>query len=174
MFNIFETVADDRFQLTGIVETWTRRDEYEPILHAAWTQFGYPRNETEPYALADMPVFAPGLDGSVTLSLGRFLHLEMDLKLDPDTASADESAESVREDGDRWLGFGFDDDPYLQTVEEAPRVRTLYSIQEDRIVKRDEYHYFDHPRFGVIAIVTAVEPEEEDEELLDEDFLEPG
>jgi len=36
-----------------------------------------------------------------------------------------------------------------------------YSIQENRILKNGELRYYDHPKFGVLAMVTRIEEEED-------------
>jgi hypothetical protein len=41
---------------------------------------------------------------------------------------------------------------------------TPYSINESRLMHRGEFHYFDHPYFGAVAVVTAVEEPEPDQD----------
>ena len=39
-----------------------------------------------------------------------------------------------------------------------------YRLTQNRRLRRGEIHYFDHPKFGVLAMVTAVEAEPEDDD----------
>ena len=88
-----------------------------------------------------------GLDGSLRLYLGRFLHLVVELELDAPIAR-DEINASPRYGDDRSVNeygdFG---------AVPPPR----YRIFEDRILKSGELRYFDHPKFGVLAKASRVE-----------------
>lgn len=76
----------------------------------------------------DYPVHAQAagasVDGTITLIKERYLHLDVDLLLREAAALPDGDA--------------------------APAFR----LSEKRRIRSDELHYFDHPRFGVIARVT--------------------
>lgn len=143
----------DALTIEDILGRLERLDVYEPLLHGGWTQAALPQEESEPLDLLLFGDPPPGLDGSFTLYLGRFLHLVVDLTLDATAAGEvpgdDQPAFSF---GDSR--FGFDRDPA------RPEGKTLLRIQEDRIMKNGDIRYFDHPRFGVIAKVMRVEPAE--------------
>jgi hypothetical protein len=92
-----------------------------------------------------------GLGGRLTLYLGRYLHLVVDLELDAPgavnpIAGTGEPLSSYRDDrlGNSPGGFA---DP-------GP---VRYRINEDRILRSGELRYFDHPKFGVLAKVMRVE-----------------
>lgn len=140
-----------QYTMDEVYRTLQRLDAYEPIMRAAWTQTTPPR-ETSPAvhlrALGEPP---PGLDGSVTLYLGRYLHMVVDLALE-----AGGQQEMTATDrliyGDDRLGQDTAPDTML-------RMPVRYRIVEDRIMRSGETRYFDHPRFGVVARVTKP-PEE--------------
>jgi hypothetical protein len=148
----FVLLAEDDFQLSEAFGRLERLDAYEPVMHFGWTQIALEQDLTEAIPLYRFDRPPADLDGTLTLYLGRYLHLVVDLQLrkpepDPQTTSG-------------FMGFGA-----------APGELTLptfFRIQEDRIMKNGELRYFDHPKFGMLARVTRVEEEEppEDGELL--------
>jgi hypothetical protein len=139
-----QRLAADQFTLQKVFEQLELLDAYDPILHAGWTQPGYPQNDTIAMRVSDLQAPPAGLDGSFTLYLGRYLHLIVDLALTPPAEVAEYADEfgTLRE-------FEY----ALPPLEGPVRFR----IQEDRIIKNGEIRYFDHPKFGVVAKVLRVE-----------------
>jgi hypothetical protein len=125
-------------------------DAYHPLMRASWTQTTHARDVAPALHLQSLGGAPPGLDGSVTLYAGRFVHLVLDLALD----AAPAEAGVYRGDGRRADGYG--DDLF--------RAPLRYRLAEDRIMRMGDIRYFDHPRFGVIARVTAAEDDEDEAE----------
>ncbi|NCF16093.1 MAG: hypothetical protein GWP62_12335 [Gammaproteobacteria bacterium] len=152
----FVLLIEEEFQLEEVIEHLTRIDAYEPLMHFGWTQATWPEEETEAIPLRRFAEPPEGLDGNLTLYLSRYLHLVLDLQLDAlpevEVVSQDGYGDDRRIAGE-LLGYAEDQQP-------APPVR--FVIQENRILKNGELRYFDHPKFGVLAMVTRVEEEEED------------
>lgn len=125
-------------------------DAYQPIMHAAWTQTTPPKEAAPAVQLRALGEPPPGLDGSVTLYRGRYLHLVVDLALDASEAG------SARAATDRLISYS---DGRAQAADGSDRPHPFaqpvrYRILEDRIMKTGDLRYFDHPRFGVVARVT--------------------
>jgi hypothetical protein len=140
---------EEDYQLGDAMVQLNRLDAYEPLMHVGWTQAVWPEEETEAVSLFRLGMPPEGLDGSLTLYLSRFLHLVVDVQLrDPDSI---ENPITSTDDG-----FASFSDEVI-----APRP-IFYRIQEDRIVKNNDLRYYDHPRFGVLARVTRVEDDEEE------------
>lgn len=144
----------DAYTMDDIYRTLERLDAYQPIMRAGWTQTTPPKEVSPAVHLRALASPPPGLDGSVTLYRGRYLHLVVDLALDAD--SGHQSATAT----DRLIAYGDDrvrnDDgnPDMDAMLQQP---VRYRIFEDRIMKVGDIRYFDHPRFGVIARVTRPE-----------------
>lgn len=146
----------------GMQDTWRRLqrlDAYRPLLHAAWTQTTHEKavSPTLPLrALSDPPL---GLDGSISLYQSRFLHLDVDLTLD---ASSPAGRDTRRTATDRLVNPDAtpDADETSGAPGDRPRRPTRYRITEDRIMRDGDVRYFDHPRFGMLARVSRVEPED--------------
>lgn len=140
------------YQMLDILDKLERLDVYEPLMHFGWTQATWPQEQTEalPILLFGHP--PDGLDGKLTLYLGRYLHLVVDLQLEV-PGQKSEVAESTPAFGD------YPSSGDLGTPLESQPI--YYRIQEDRILRNGELRYYDHPKFGLLARVTRVEEEEE-------------
>jgi len=152
----------DALTMNDIADRLERLDVYEPVMHFGWTQATWPEERAQPLPLSRFGALPDGLNGTLELYLGRYLHLVVDLALDgPDVVPV------ARDDIDRYgrvpvgevLG-------YLDERADAGTVR--YRIREDRIFRAGELRYFDHPKFGMLAKVIRVEDDEDeaDTELL--------
>lgn len=148
----FVLLAEDDFQLVEAFERLERLDAYDPVMHFGWTQIALEQELTGAIPLYRFGRPPTDLDGALTLYLGRYLHLVVDLQL--------KKPASEPEPASGFIGFG--------ATPEEPSLPTFFRIQEDRIMKNGELRYFDHPKFGMLARVTRVEEEEppEDGELL--------
>ena len=151
----------DELGMTDILARLERLDVYNPVLHAAWTQPALPRDQGFTMDLEMLTNPPPKLSGSFELYLSRFLHLVVDLTLD------NGSAVPIAVDVPGRSTFSFDE------PERRPGV-VHYRIEDDRIFKNGDTRYFDHPRFGVIARVTRIEPPEDDQESADVEALDGG
>jgi len=164
----FVLLSDNDYTMTEIVEQLELLDAYQPLMHVAWIQPTYPREETPAIQLHAFGEIPAGLEGSFTLYLSRYLHLVVDLTLDASSADTNKMPTGADEN-QRIISYADSrqqaDIPYSATDEVI-----RYRLQEHRIVKNGELRYFDHPKFGVIARVTRVEeePEEVEEERYNE------
>jgi hypothetical protein len=144
----------DAYTMDDIYRKLERLDAYQPILRTGWTQTTPPKELSPAVHLRALASPPPGLDGSVTLYRGRYLHLVVDLALDADSGHQSTTAT------DRLIAYGDDrlrsddGDPEMDATLQQP---VRYRIFEDRIMKVGDVRYFDHPRFGVIARVTRPE-----------------
>jgi Peptidoglycan-binding protein, CsiV len=102
---------------------------YVPVAHTAWSQTASAWGTRAGFPLQKLGISVPGLTGNVFLERGQFLHLGMTLTY----------AMSAPPPG---LGAAAD---------------TPFTINESRRVRFYERNYFDHPAFGVIALVTPAQ-----------------
>jgi len=119
----------DQFQLTDIESKLKSSGAYTPVAHVAWAQTASAWGTKAGFPLQKLGVDVPGLNGTVYLQRGQYLHLGMALNY----AIASPPAS---------LGAG---------------PGTAFSLNEDRRVKFYERNYYDHPAFGVIALVTPAQ-----------------
>jgi len=93
----------------------------------------YPIDESEAIEITQEPAI---MEGFVTVSLSRYLHMKLDLLYhNAEVYLAEQIANNQ---------------PDEMLIEYFP-------LQESRRVRSKEIHYFDHPYFGVVATITPVE-----------------
>jgi hypothetical protein len=134
-------------------------DAYTPVLWGGWTQLVLEEDDSPAInlrRLGNLPLF---IDGDLTLYLGRFVHLVVDIRMDETIASAPgDGARQVYGDARERV---YADQGRLgrNAFGPAPR-KIVYRISEDRIMRNGDVRYFDHPKFGLIAKLTLVEEPE--------------
>src|SRR5215468_6600431 len=102
---------------------------YVPVAHTAWSQTASSWGTRAGFSVQKLGIEVPGLSGSVFLERGQWLHLGM------------------------ALTYAMPSPP--QGLGAAPD--TPFTINESRRVRFYERNYFDHPAFGVIALVSPVQ-----------------
>jgi peptidoglycan-binding protein CsiV len=102
---------------------------YTPVAHTAWSQTASSWGTRAGFSVQKLGIEVPGLSGSVFLERGQWLHLGM------------------------ALTYAMPSPP--QGLGAAPD--TPFIINESRRVRFYERNYFDHPAFGVIALVSPVQ-----------------
>jgi hypothetical protein len=114
------------WQLTELENRLRTSGSYVPVAHAAWSQTASSWGTRAGFALQRLGINVQGLSGTVFLERGQFLHLGMSLTY----AMASPP-------------------PGLGAAPDTP-----FTLNQSRRVHFYERNYFDHPAFGVIALVT--------------------
>jgi hypothetical protein len=117
-----------QYQLSDIEKKLHASAGYAPLAHVAWSQTASAWGTRAGFALQRLGIDVPGMSGTIVLERGQYLHLGMTLAYAPASSPA---------------GLGA-----------APG--TTFTLNEGRRVRFNERTYFDHPAFGVIALVTPV------------------
>jgi Peptidoglycan-binding protein, CsiV len=117
------------WQLTELETRLRSSGAYVPVAHTAWSQTASAWGTRAGFAVQRLGIDVPGLSGTVFLERGQFLHLGMSLTY----AIADPPA-----------GLGA-----------APA--TPFTLNESRRIRFYERNYYDHPAFGVIALVSPAQ-----------------
>ena len=103
------------------------------LYHRAWRQLPVsPSRSVGHLVQATATNSGYRLDGVVQLKRGRYLHLDVDLQL---------------------LDIPLQSPGQFQESAALPQA---YRLKEKRRIRSSKLHYFDHPRFGMLALVTAV------------------
>lgn len=121
-------LPDSQYQLSDIEKRLRASGGYAPLAHVAWSQTASAWGTRAGFALQRLGIDVPGMTGTIVLERGQYLHLGMTLAYAPASSPA---------------GLGA-----------APG--TTFTLNEGRRVRFNERTYFDHPAFGVIALVTPV------------------
>lgn len=117
------------WQLMPIENKMRTSGLYVPVAHVAWSQTASDWGTRAGFSLERLGLQVPGLNGTVFLERGQFLHLGMAMSYAPGSPPA-------------GLGAG---------------PGTTFSISESRRIRFYERNYYDHPAFGVIALVTPAQ-----------------
>jgi len=126
------TLTSAQFKLGAIEASLGRSGGYEMLKHVGWTQAATPRGAGPSVELGDVSGDAPPVRGTVTLERGKYLYLRLNLAYAPDAAPSS------------LLGAT----PDMSAV--------TFAMKQTRRIRPFERHYFDHPAFGVIAMVSTV------------------
>ena len=102
---------------------------YVPVAHTAWSQTASSWGTRAGFTVQKLGVDVPGLSGNVFLERGQWLHLGMALTY-------------AMPSPPQGLGAG---------------PATPFTINESRRVRFYDRNYFDHPAFGVIALVSPAQ-----------------
>ena len=122
-------VPSSAWQLGELENRLRASGVYAPVAHAAWSQTASSWGTRAGFSVQKLGIEVPGLSGSVFLERGQWLHLGM------------------------ALTYAMPSPP--QGLGAAPD--TPFTINESRRVRFYERNYFDHPAFGVIALVSPVQ-----------------
>jgi hypothetical protein len=114
------------YRLTAIESRLRSSGTYEPVAHAAWVQTASAWGIHAGFPLESLGITVPGLSGVIFLERGEFLHLGM------------------------TLNYTMQDPP--PGLNAAPG--TTFVMNETRRVRFFQRNYYDHPAFGVIALIT--------------------
>ena len=117
------------YQLNELESRLRASGAWQPVAHAAWSQTASAWGTRAGFALNRLGIEVPGLSGNVYLEHGQFLHLGMSLNW-------------AMENPPDGLGAG---------------PGTAFTLNESRRVRFYERNYYDHPAFGVFALVTPAQ-----------------
>lgn len=131
----FVPLRDDSRTLNRVYERLERLDAYEPVVHIGWVQPARNTDGAKPYRFEPDTIGDVGIAGTVTLYMGRYLHIEVDLTLE--TANPQAAAQFV----------------FSARANESP---DMHKLTESRRIRGTATHYFDSPQFGVITRIQEV------------------
>ncbi|MCW9029270.1 MAG: peptidoglycan binding protein CsiV [Kangiella sp.] len=148
-----------------------RAGDVELVLHLGWVQPGLEQSKSVPVhiyeGMLEQPAASgkageplPKLDGTLRLSLARYLHLESDLVWrEPLPPSLSDFAQEIVPMENADSAATMDAETLPEVVQEAPAPNyQVFRMQQSSRMRSDEIHYQDHPLFGVIAVVTRYQP----------------
>jgi hypothetical protein len=120
------------FKLAAIESGLQRSRGYEVLGHIGWTQIAVPRGSGLAVDLTEVGLSGLSIHGTGALERGKYLYLRLNLDYSPS-------------------------DPPASLVGTAQSgTAATFSLDQVRRVRPFERHYFDHPAFGVIAMISPV------------------
>ncbi len=144
-------ISQDDLELKKEFEYLYNSNSYEPLLHFSWNESIYPNGKKNVRPLCSFMALPTNVKGNLTLYLSRYLHLDINIQINEPSEKI-----SLKNLSDN-----------LQELKPITHY-IKYQINEDRIFRNQELHYFDHPRIGVLAKVSRIENEAlEDSEIIE-------
>jgi hypothetical protein len=122
-------IPASRFQLNDVANKLRASGLYVPVAHVAWSQTASDWGTRAGFSVQKLGAAVEGLSGTIFLERGMYLHLGMVLSYSPANAPA-------------GMGAG---------------PGTVFNMSESRRIRFYERNYYDHPAFGVIALVTPAQ-----------------
>jgi hypothetical protein len=141
----YRILLAEELELTDSYSRLDRLDVYTPVAHGGWVQEGLEEIDAIAFDLALLGAINPS--GTVRLHVSRFLHVTVDVRF-----------QAGRE--------ALVNEPPAQILSEI-RLPPRFDLNIQRLTRSGELHYFDHPAFGVLVLVTpeVEEPVAEGDEL---------
>lgn len=175
----FELLDSDQLMLTAYAEKINKQNDFRPLFHQAWLQTMGDRDNSLSIIIRGGDQFDDHyeLEGTIRLSVERYLHIQTDLWLSrfinataseepnwetlpkvpapqlidnsgPETLFVDASAPFSLASQQGNFGF-FERDEY--------RVEKTVVMRQDRRMRSQELHYIDHPLMGVLVKIIPYE-----------------
>lgn len=120
------------FKLAGIESGLQRSRAYEVLGHVGWIQAAVPRGSGLAVDVSQLGLEGASIKGTAAVERGKYLYLRLNLAYTPTDPSPS------------LVGTAAPTGPVTFTLDQVRRVRSF------------ERHYFDHPAFGVIAMVAPL------------------
>jgi hypothetical protein len=119
----------EELQLRQLANRLQSSGDYEVLSHVGGMQTASDWGTRAGFPIGRVGIHVPGLTGTLFLERGQFLHLGMTLRYEMATPPA-------------GIGAGSG---------------TVFSLDQSRRIKFYERNYYDHPAFGIIALVTPAQ-----------------
>lgn len=167
----FRRVGRQALQLGGVYQRLRNLPGIRPLAHLAWRQTGLDVEKAIPVHITSGDVREvlggeriPSLEGTARLYRERYLHLQLDLRYfrpDPSALQPMPGARPSEPEAPAGPpGAGVEPSEELRQPPPHEPAPIYFRLTESRRMRSGEIHYFDHPYFGVIALVTPYKPPE--------------
>jgi hypothetical protein len=159
----FELLGKDSYQLATAMGHLRRILRYKPLFHEAWTQNLTDRKRSPSILITGGDEYGKHreLEGSIKISVERYLHVETDLWLHQFMPNFGQTKILQVPDlplGGQQLGpesslsSQFDD-----ILKEPYQINRSVTLRQARRMRSKEIHYLDHPMFGMILVITPLD-----------------
>ncbi len=171
----FSLAAKESLQLSDTASRIKRAKDVELMLHLAWVQPGLDEKQAVPVHIYEGMMAQisanttkkrfstqgeelPKLDGTLRLSLSRYLHLESDLIWREPLPPGMPVAQSHTIETTPQFASATVEEPLATPAEMSGSNYQVFRMQQSSRMRSSEIHYQDHPVFGIIAVVNRYEP----------------
>lgn len=159
----FQRLDDSAKQLLGALQHLRRIDRYRPLFHEVWQQPLESRRRSPAILITGGDEYGSHfeLEGTIKVSVERYLHIDTDLWLHSFLPNFGQQATfqvpELPSRGGTDLTNADTYSPFSFIVNEPYSVSRTVTLRQSRRMRSGEIHYLDHPLFGVIVLVTPLE-----------------
>ena len=179
----FELLPLEQFVLVDHAKKLSRQHNFRPLFHQAWLQTMDSRERSAPIVIRGGDQFDNHfeLEGTIKLSVERYLHIQTDLwlsrfismaasdepfwntlPLPPEVEKVEKTAsDGLFIDATMPLSVRPSIDAFDFIAQPQYRVDKTVVMRQDRRMRSQELHYIDHPLFGMLLKVTPYEMNDE-------------
>lgn len=158
----FQRLDDDAKTLREALQHLRRIDRYRPLFHEVWQQPMQSRGRSPAILITGGDAYGSHfeLEGTIKLSVERYLHIDTDLwlhRFEPNfgqTSTFQVPELPTNTVTDMLLGDSYS--PFSLIIDEPYNVARTVTLRQSRRMRSGEIHYLDHPLFGVIVLVTPL------------------
>ncbi|MFT3931231.1 MAG: peptidoglycan binding protein CsiV [Spongiibacteraceae bacterium] len=146
----FQSLGADAMQLKREADAIAARRNWRVLLHTAWRQTVDNPQQATAIAITGGKQFGTHyeLEGTFTLSVDHFLRADANLWLSRFATGAMISPTTLPNPPGTIVNSVADSSGFVPTQ--------IVVLQEQRRLRSGELHYFDHPRLGLIVLVTPI------------------
>lgn len=170
----------EHFQLKPTVQRISQQKDYRPLTHLVWQQLIKPKNEAEHIVITGGDQFDDHyeLEGTIQLSVERYLHIETDLWLSSFVVNSGlfsdlwhtlpgrpiDTRHSLVATQIDPLQDSFNNSLYdglFAVRNQQYQVERTVVLRQHRRMRSGELHYIDHPLFGLLIKITPIDVDKE-------------
>jgi len=155
---VFAALATDELTLNNLAKRINRSSNYKLLFHEAWRQHIPPMENALPALLQGGNQYDElyELDGYITISRSRYLHIDTNLWYTHFVARGGQSSMIMP---DNTQSYSLADRTLLQKFPDVNRYESMrnnylptqtYSMVQSRKMRSSTLHYLDHPAFGML------------------------
>ncbi len=151
----FARLSNEDLELRAEAQRIERDGALTLLLHQGWYQPGLPAEQARGVRIRAVDNELDGsyeparLEGVISVSLARYLHVNADLIYRERRRDYDGKQTAQRHTMADLFELG-EDGPLLMPLDKWQ----VYRMQESRRMRSDELHYLDHPLFGLLVRIT--------------------
>ncbi len=168
-------MPEKKMQLISQRNRLERRDKFRIMFHEAWNMPIYDKKHSTPIMIRGGERYDNlfELEGSINLSVARYLHLDTNLFLREFEASQSSDQSNVPGFSELLGNKNSSSTGILPSSNVTPnpslallgfrqyRVETVIPLQQSRRMRSGDLHYIDHPRYGILIQLTPYDAAKE-------------
>jgi len=150
----YKVLPKSTHRLGGHNYTLRKSEDYKVLFHQAWQQPVTSKKHAASIIISGGERLGEHkeLEGSITLSVSRYLHLQTNLWL----SSLAGANQSGAEESWPLLPNPASEDRFDQALTNNADIGRIVTLKQKRRMRSKELHYIDHPEMGLLILITPI------------------